>query len=100
MHFAIHTADNLDSLAGLVGTAPWARVDSRGRGQEGHPAVGHRVGKGPTGLGQGKVEDFRSSFGMQNLSCRKRKTNRRVGLLSPQHTDSISDCSPVDQSLT
>lgn len=69
MHFAIHTADNLDSLAGLVGTVPWVRVDSQGRGQEGHLAVVHRVGKGPSGLGQGKVEDFRSSFGMQNLSC-------------------------------
>lgn len=100
MHFAIHTADNLDSLAGLVGMVPWVRADSQGRGQEGHLAVVHRVGKGPSGLGQGKVEDFRSSFGMQNLSCRKRKTNRRVGLLSPQHIYSISDCSPEDQSLT
>lgn len=85
MHFAIHTADNLDSLAGLVGTVPWVRVDSQGRGQEGHLAVVHRVGKGPSGLGQGKVEDFRSSFGMQNLSLEyllKQQTD-----FQPDHRD-------------
>lgn len=80
MHFAIHTGDNLDNPAGLAGTARWVRVDSRGTGQEHHPAAGHRVGKGQLGPGRGKVEDFRSSCGMQNLSCR-RKTNRRTDLL-------------------
>lgn len=77
MRFAIHTVDNLDSLAGLVGMALRVLVGmalrvlagSLGRGRGGHLAVAHRVGKGPSDPGQGKVEDFRSSFGMQNLSC-------------------------------
>lgn len=43
-------------------------------GQEDHPVVVHRVGTGQLDPGQGKVEDFRSSCGMQNLSCRRRKT--------------------------
>lgn len=76
VHFAIHTGDNLDNPAGLAvaSTALRVRADSRGTGREHHPAAGHRAGKGRLGLGRGKVEDFRSSCGMQNLSitgCRR-----------------------------
>lgn len=80
MHFAIHTEGNLGNLAGLAGMAPWVQEDTLGRGLEDHLAAGHRVGKGQLGPGQGRVEDFRSSCGMQNLSCR-RKTNRTTVLL-------------------
>lgn len=85
MHFAIHTGDNPGNLAGPAGTAPSVREDSLGTGQEDHPAAAHRAGKGRSGPGQGKVEDFRSSCGMQNLSCRRGKQTEELVCLCLLH---------------
>lgn len=70
---AIHTGGILGSLAGLAGRARWVQGDSRGTGQEGPPAAVHRAGTGQSGPGRGTVEDYRSSCGMRNLSCERRK---------------------------
>lgn len=87
MHFAIRTADNLDNPADLADTALGVREDSQGRGQEDHLVVVRRVGKGQSVPGRSRVEDFRSSFWMRNLSCRRTNTNKSwfvFNLLHPQ----------------
>lgn len=75
MRSAIHTGDILGSLAGLAGRA---RGDSQGRGREGPLAAVHRVGTGQWGPGRGTVEDYRSSCGRQNLTCKRGKQTELV----------------------
>lgn len=96
---AIRTGGILGSLAGLAGRA---QGDSQGRGQEGPLAAVHRGGTGQWGPDQGTAEDYRSSCGMQSLSCKRGKqTGQLVGfcLLIHEHMSSISYCSPEGPTL-